>query len=200
MNKDTDHQNDDATPRKSTKPKKAQALPKNTPYKVGRGKPPKANQFKPGNKLGGRKPGSKNINPYQKLLDEKVTIGRDRLGRAIRRSWRKLIDQQLLKQAVEGNLAAIKLSKEFDLKTAALQRSSAGPMPTIEALRQEARDIDDREKTTAKLVQSYGQILDFASDMKKVGMVTIDEDGIRFTPNGLLILKKATEEGALRPG
>lgn len=46
------------------------------PYEVGKGKPPKASQFKPGQKPpkgAGRPKGAKNKNPLRKILSELVT-------------------------------------------------------------------------------------------------------------------------------
>lgn len=101
-------------------PKKP-SRPAPTSYDVGKYKPPVEHRFKPGNKGGGRKKGSKNKDHFDDLLDQKVVIGHDSVGRPIRKTWRKIIDLQLLKMAAERNLGAMKLVKDFELKRQALK-------------------------------------------------------------------------------
>lgn len=115
------------------------------PYKVGKGKPPREHQFKPGNKGGGRKRGSRNRSDFDKLLDEWVTIGEDRLGRPQRKRWRDIVNRQLLKKAGMGDLAAIRIVKEFEHKQEMLRRAAApGPLLPDEIARAEAEAAEKR--------------------------------------------------------
>lgn len=122
-------------------------------YEVGKGKPPKEHRFKPGNKLGGRKAGSRNRTDFDKLMDERVTVGEDRLGRPIRKAWREVVNRQLLQKAGRGDLAAIRIVKEFELKHAALARSfaPAGPTPAEIALAE--REEAEKRALAAKFVR-----------------------------------------------
>lgn len=123
------------------------------PYAVGKGKPPKAHQFKAGNTLGGRKRGSRNRTSFDKLLDERVQVGEDRLGRPIRKRWREIINLQLLKKAGNGDLAAIRIVKEFELKQAALARvSESASLSPAEIARAETERAE-KEALAARLVQ-----------------------------------------------
>lgn len=115
------------------------------PYAVGKGKPPREHQFKPGNKGGGRKRGSRNRTDFDKLLDEWVTIGEDRLGRPQRKRWRDIVNRQLLKKAGMGDLAAIRIVKEFEHKQEMLRRASGpGPLTPDEIARAEAEMAEKR--------------------------------------------------------
>lgn len=122
------------------------------PYAVGKGKPPKEHQFKPGNKRGGRKAGSRNRTDFDKLHDELVTIGEDRLGRPIRKRWREVINRQLLQKAAKGDLAAIRIVKEYELKQAALARSFGPPPPTpAEIVQGQAEEAEKRMGATSAI-------------------------------------------------
>lgn len=122
-------------------------------YEVGKGKPPKAHRFKPGNTLGGRKPGSRNRTDFDKLMDERVTVGEDRLGRPIRKAWREVVNRQLLQKAGRGDLAAIRIVKEFELKHAALARSFAPAAPTPAEVAQAEREEAEKRLLAAKFVR-----------------------------------------------
>ena len=59
---------------------------------------------------------------------ERVLVGEDRLGRPIRKSVRRVIDTTLAKLAMKGEISAIKVIKECELKLAAIKARS-GPEP-----------------------------------------------------------------------
>lgn len=129
-------------------------------YDVGKYKPPVEHRFKPGNKGGGRKKGSKNKDRLEDLLDQKVVIGHDSIGRPIRKTWRKVIDLQLLKKAAEGDLAAIKLVKEFELKLAAI-RARYDPPKSEADIRAELEQEERRKQNTAKFIKLLDDMKDF---------------------------------------
>lgn len=114
------------------KPKRAKSGYADRPYDVGKGKPPVEHRFRPGNSGGGRPRGSRNQSDFQKLMREKIVVGEDRLGRPIRKSWSEVIDRQLLKKAAQGDLAAIRILKDFDLRRAQLERAYGARIGVIE--------------------------------------------------------------------
>jgi hypothetical protein len=75
-------------------------------YEVGYGKPPKHSQFKAKNKLGGRRPGSRNMTSLvREVAEDKVPVkinGKTRKVASIELSMR-----QLAKKANSGDLKAI---------------------------------------------------------------------------------------------
>lgn len=153
---------DDEEPR-TKKPDKA--------YAVGKGKPPVEHQFKKGNKGGGRKPGSRNKHNFYKLYEERIQVGEDRLGRAIMKPFGEVIDRQLFKKAAQGDLAAIRIVKEFQIKLAAFERTF-GPRPqtaaeAAEAQREEAKKIELSWRLTAANID----ILELLARLKKSGIV-----------------------------
>lgn len=155
---------------RAKKPAKLPSPDVDVPYDVGKYKPPVEHRFEQGNKGGGRPKGAKNKNHLDGLLDEKVTIGHDSMGRPRRKTWRNVINLQLLKRAAEGDLAAIKLVIEFDLKVMAL-RARSGPAQTQENFREKA----EKDKLSKQLADKYIDWLDWMAQMKKLGALASDD-------------------------
>lgn len=137
------------------------------PYAVGKGKPPVESQFKAGQKPpkgSGRPKGSKSRSDIEKLLDEKVQVGTDRLGRPIRRTLRNVKNRQLAKKAVEGDLAAIKILNEYELKLKALEIRNG---PDAETLRKEREEEAEKQKHAAKISAFVIDVLEREARAKK---------------------------------
>ena len=144
---------------------------------MGKGKPPVEHQFQHGNKLGGRRKGSGNKNHLENLLDEKVVIGYDKIGRPRRRTWRTVINQQLLKKAAEGDLKAIKLVIEFELKRTAL---GANNFPV--ATEADYKELAEKQRLSEELVERMVGWLTLQAELKKLGALGY-KDGKAFVPS-----------------
>jgi hypothetical protein len=98
-----------------TKEEKA-AILKAAPHESGFGKPPKAGQFKPGNKQGrGRRKGSQNLSTiYAEEFDAKVPVNKN--GRVEKMSIRRLGMRHVALQVAQGKIAAVKLMVQLDHK------------------------------------------------------------------------------------
>jgi len=135
-------------PRKPARPGRSKYADRE--YEVGKGKPPRRHQFKPGNAGGGRKKGSRNRTDFEKLMNERVLVGEDRLGRPIRKRMAYVIDRKLMQLALSGELGAIRLVKEVQLKQAAKTRDA--DVPTAADLAKEAAEQAERQALSARLV------------------------------------------------
>jgi len=161
-----------------TKPRRSRSEHADAPYAVGKYKPPVEHQFKPGNRRGGRKPGSRNQTDLQKLLDTYVVIGEDRLGRPIRRRWRDVINRQLIKRAAEGDLAAIRLVMEFDHKMEALKlRGGSAPLTEAEHAKAAAEHAENDKFRRTMIDQ-----LDLMAALKRHGLIDTVEGRLAPAP------------------
>ena len=143
------------------------------PYEVGKNKPPKEHQFKPGNTGGGRKRGSRNRTDFDKLLDQRVKVGEDSLGRPVYKRWREVIDLQLVQQAAQRDLRAIRLVKEFEFKHAVLQRA-AGPMPATAAqVAQAQAEEAEKRKLAERLSGRLTDQLEVLAQLRRDGLVEL---------------------------
>lgn len=142
------------------------------PYSVGKGKPPREHQFKKGGKAGpGRPKGSRGKSDYDKLLDERIVVGEDRLGRPIRKSWRHIVNVTLLKKAGQGDIAAIRLAKEFEYKAMALAVRNGPPPLTLAEERQRERDEEQKKELSGSL----SQLLVWVANLKRERvLMTVD--------------------------
>jgi hypothetical protein len=108
------------------------------PYDVGYGKPPKANQFKPGQSgnPAGRKKGSKNLSTLLRdALEVQVTVTEN--GRTRRMSKLQAAFTQLTNRAAGGDAKAIKMAVDILLATETREAAKAnGEALTPEARRQ----------------------------------------------------------------
>ena len=164
-----DPEDDRPSKRRPGKPAPKPSTEREKPYKVGKNRPPIEHRFKKGGKGGpGRPKGSRGRSSYDKLLDERVVVGEDRLGRRIRKTWRELINVQLAKQAGQGDLRAIGLSNDYELKLLALNASKGPAPPTAEELRLHEEEMAKREILAGKLAG----LLKWGVDMKKDGIIT----------------------------
>lgn len=154
------------------RPEKRKGKYADRPYPVGKGKPPQEHQFKRGNTSGGRKPGSRNKSRYHKLLNERIRIGEDSLGRAIRKPWGDVIDRQLLKLAAKGDLTAIRIVKDFELKLTALERSFDSSPPSSAEIARMAAKEQERRALSAKIIG----FLEEAAQRKREGSETRPDD------------------------
>lgn len=154
------------------------------PYEVGKGKPPKGHQFKQGNKGGpGRPKGSRNRALHNELLDERVKVGEDRLGRPIRKTYREIINRQLLNKAAKGETSAIKLVKDYELKHIELERKYGPPRRSDEDIAHDERIRIETKKTTEKLKNNFFDMLNLYASLKKLGIIEITEDRIDLVKN-----------------
>lgn len=163
----------DDTPDNSGTPRRSPRSPSkytDKPYEVGKGKPPKATQFKPGNKGGGRKKGSRNKTDFDKQMNEWIEVGEDRLGRPKRKRIRYVIDRQLLQQALKGDLAAIRLVKEFELKMAALRRGSE-PDPSPKEIARREREEGEKRALAERLSRDIASHLELVAALRRMGLV-----------------------------
>jgi len=180
-------------------PRKPRSRYADKPYEVGKGKPPKQHQFSPGNSGGGRRKGSRNRNDFDKLLDERVVIGEDRLGRPRRKRWRDIINLQLLKKAAGSDLAAIRLVKEFELKMAMLAQKS-GPPPMTAAEFAQAQAVEAEKLALAvRLEDKFAKHLELTAQLKRVGLVEY-EDGKAVVPLWALEAAEAHRASTSIPG
>ena len=146
------------------------------PYPVGKGKPPVEHQFEHGNKGGGRRKGSKNRNHLVDLLEEKVIVGYDSLGRPRRRTWRNVIDLQLLKKASECDLTAVRIVKEFEYKVMVLKARYA-PVQTQE----DFTELLEKQRLSKILTERMVAWLVLEADLKKLSVLSY-KDGKAFVP------------------
>ena len=168
------------------------------PYEVGKNKPPKEHQFKPGNTGGGRKRGSRNRTDFDKLLDQRVKVGEDSLGRPVYKRWREVIDLQLVQQAAQRDLRAIRLVKEFEFKHAALQRA-AGPAPATAAqVAQTQAEEAEKRKLAERISRQMIDHLEFLAQLKGEGLVELVE-GKPVIPGWVAEAARAHRAGAAGP-
>lgn len=167
MTDTSDPPDDDIPPKRKPRPKPPSRYA-NAPYRVGKGKPPPERQFTKGGKPGpGRPRGSANKPDFEKLLDQRIIVGEDRFGRPIRKSWRSIMNLQLMKKVAEGDLKAIKIAKDFELKLEAIiARRGPGPKTKTE---REIRDELAQNEMKEKLSKQLTQILAFAATLKREG-------------------------------
>jgi len=177
-----DNPNDPQDPKDdASKPKasrKAASRYANASHRVGKGKPPIEHQFKKGGKPGpGRPRGSRSRSPFDKLLDERVPVGEDRLGRPIRKSWREIINRQLLTSAGKSDLSAIRLVKEYEFKLAELDRRYGESPPPMEEIRRKALEDVERQQLSANLSAKFTGYLEQIAQLKKYGVLEF-RDGV----------------------
>lgn len=158
------------------KPRKHTRSPyENAPYEVGKGKPPAQHRFKKGGKAGpGRPRGSRNRPDLDKLLDEPIQIGEDRLGRPIRRSGRRVINMQLMKQAAQGDLRAIKIIKEFELRLEAIKVRQGEAAPTVEEVMRQAKEDQLKQELSAKLAAGLLEHMEMITVLKRMRLLGRD--------------------------
>lgn len=143
------HDENDNSPKRGKKPNPYA----DKPYEVGKGKAPKAHQFRPGNKAGrGRRRGSRNKTDLEKLLNRKVVSGHDSLGRPIRTRLGEAVDRKLVQAALDGGLPAIKVIKEWQLRMRDLELRHGPPPLTGAELRKQAEEQAERERLSSQLV------------------------------------------------
>ncbi|CAM3101837.1 hypothetical protein SPAN111604_03690 [Sphingomonas antarctica] len=168
-----DYEDDEGEPKMNPRAKRAKkASPyANAPYEVGKGKPPKGSQFKVGNKPGpGRPRGSTNRTDFDKLLERRVVVSEDRLGRPIRKTLRRVINEGLFAEAAKRNMTAIKIVKDFELKMAALKaRHGPEPISGEEAMKL-AKEETEKKVYAARLVA----MLQFNAQLKHEGIITLE--------------------------
>jgi hypothetical protein len=166
------------------------------PYDVGKGKPPREHQFKRGNGGGGRKKGSRNRTDFDKMLDERVVIGEDRLGKPKRKRWREIINLQLLKQAAQGDLAAIRVVKEFELKLALVAYRAGVPPPTAAEVAQAEAEKAEKAAMAERLGRQIADHLEVIATLKRAGLIEIERGRAVVTPAALAAIKahKASQE------
>lgn len=141
-------------------------------YEVGKGKPPAKHQFKQGNKGGpGRPKGSRNRGSHDGLLDERVKVGEDRLGRAIYKTYRELINRQLLNKAAKGEISAIKIVKEFEFKHGELDRKYGSARRTDEEIAKAERLKIESEQIAKQAGDKFSDILALCANLKKWGLI-----------------------------
>lgn len=164
-------------PNDSNEPNKPRSKYADKPYDVGKGKPPRQHQFKAGNRGGGRKRGSRNKTDFDKMLDERVVAGEDRLGRPKRRRLRELVNRQLIQKAALGDLAAIRIVKEFELKQAALRRGFDAPLTPAQIAEAEAEQ-EQKRQLSGRLV---GLLEQMAAAKRETAPRLVYRDG-KFVP------------------
>ena len=147
------------------------------PYDVGKGKPPREHQFKRGNGGGGRKRGSRNRTDFDQMLDERVVIGEDGLGRPIRKRWRDIINLQLLKQAAQGDLIAIRLVKEFEHKMALVAFKVGAPPPTTAEIARAQAEEAEKQQLAARLSEKLTGYLEVIAGLKREGLIELRQNG-----------------------
>lgn len=163
----------------------------NEAYEVGKGKPPKEHQFKAGQTSPnpkGRPRGAKNQTSFQKLLNKRVEVGRTDAGRVIYMTLGEVADHQLLKKASGGDLAALRIVKDFEAKMAALAYRH-GPSP--EDLRAKFEEEAQKVAHAAKICAFVTNFLDQAAQLKRCGMAD-------FVDGQLVIEAWVVKEGELR--
>jgi hypothetical protein len=110
------------------------------PYEVGKGKPPKANQFKAGQKPpkgAGRPRGAKARNPLRKFLDQKISIP-DKDGKLVRMTIEEAMVQRLVHKAVkDGDLRAISMILAQLIELAKLEAAQGASAEDIARQREE---------------------------------------------------------------
>lgn len=135
------------------------------PYEVGKGKPPKASQFKPGQKPpkgAGRPKGAKNKNPLRKILSELVSVP-DKNGKTVMVSLEEAMHRRLVHKAVQdGNLPAISLITRLLIEMEKLRISEA---PSEEEIRRQREEEAEKRVLAAKIVK----MLQEAASAKKAG-------------------------------
>jgi len=197
------HDQDDAASPKVSPRKKPRVASRyaDASYTVGKGKPPVASQFKNGGKAGpGRPKNSRNRTPLDKLLDERVTIGEDKLGRTVRKSWREIINRQLLQLAAKSDMAAIKVVKEFEFRMAELDRRYGPPPLTAAQVLKEVEEQKLRAELEASLKKMYMDAIEFLTDLKRHDLVETVDGRRRFNAKAHRIFEIAQqEEWSLRP-
>jgi Family of unknown function (DUF5681) len=164
------------------KPKKGKPKWADKPYTVGKGKPPVKSRFKKGGpspNKNGRPKGSKNVTSFDKLKAKRVQIGIDDRGRPVWRSLGEVIDHQLLKQAAEGSLAAIKIVKDHEAKLAAqAQRTASDPAE----IRRQIEEEQERTVLSEKLRKSIGSCLNMMAQLKKQGIADFVDEQLVIAP------------------
>ena len=138
------------------------------PYAVGKGKPPVQHQFKKGGKPGpGRPKGSFNKSDLDTVLDEKVAVGEDRLGRPVRKSGRRVANLQLRNKAMQGDMAAIKLIKDHEVKMAAIRARQGDAPPTPAEIRKQLEEEQQRKALSGRLVA----LLEWQAQLRREGLL-----------------------------
>ncbi|MEL7475281.1 MAG: DUF5681 domain-containing protein [Cyanobacteria bacterium J06555_12] len=187
----SDHDGNKGKGRKKIR-RKARSSYEKASYEVGKGKPPKQSQFKPGGKGGpGRPRGSRNKSDIDKVLDRKIVVGEDSLGRPVRKTVRDVINTQLANKAVKGDNAAIKLIKELEFK-AQLANSRAQDTPTSDEILAAAREEEKRSKNADRITKTISSYLNHIAELKKLGLIDFDGEGdFDWTSKGIQLLEIA---------
>lgn len=122
------------------------------PYEVGKGKPPKANQYKHGQKPpkgAGRPKGAKAKNPLRKFLDQKISIP-DKGGKLVRVTLEDAMVQRLVHKAVkDGDLRAISMILAQLIE---LEKLEAAHRPSAADLASQREEEAEKRLLAARLV------------------------------------------------
>lgn len=140
------------------------------PYEVGKGKPPKGSQFKPGqpspnNK--GRPKGSTKATSLQKLL-AKTVVATGPNGRRVRKTLGEVIDHKLIEMAANGDLDAIKLVKHVELQ---MRRFGLVDQPTVEDIKRQIGEEEELRRHQAEFSQRVIGMLEFFQHLKRLGLL-----------------------------
>lgn len=159
----------DGKSKRRARPKSPSASPyQQAPYAIGKGKPPPQHQFKKGGKPGpGRPKGSSNKSDLDKVLDELVVVGEDRLGRPIRKQGRRVANLQLRNKAMQGDLYAIRIIKDHEVKMASVRARQGDAPPTAAEIRKKL----EQEQQTQTLTQELADRLNWMAQMKRNGLL-----------------------------
>lgn len=184
-----DSKDDDDAPRRPHNRRSRSTENGHRDGEVGRGRPPKEHQFKPGGKPGpGRPKGMRNKSWLEKLLNERVPVGEDRLGRPIYKTWSEINVRQILSRVSEKDLAAMRLVMEFEYKHAELERRY-GPKPASrEELLKEAEEQAEREAHAARVLASYIGFLELMAQLQQYGLAEFYDGVPRLTPDATKLL------------
>ena len=190
------HDNDDPENEKpKRKPRKRPSPRAGAPYEVGKGKPPKASQFKKGGKGGpGRPRGSTNPADLGKLLDERVIVGEDSLGRPRRKTVRRVIDTTLAKLAMKGDIGAIKVVKDYELRLEAIKARGGNGLLSVEEAMKIAREDEEKKRLQQKLTANILHYMEQQATLKRLGLV--EGKDMTFSPKMLRIIAELPAESS----
>ena len=156
-------------------------------YRVGKGKPPIEHQFKKGQpspNRRGRPKGSTKANNLQRLLG-KIVMANSPDGRRVRKSLGDVIDHKLVELAAKGDLKAIKLIKDIELRYRSLGLID---QPTAEEMKRQQAEEEEKRVLAEKISRRMIEMLEFTAYLKKLQV-------LRFV-NGQPVAEKWVVEAA----
>ena len=167
------------------------------PYRVGKGKPPREHQWKKGgpspNKRG-RPKGSTKASSLEKFLDQLTPVG-FKNGKPIKKPLREVVDHQLVDQAAQGDLKAIRLIYDILIQQ---HRLGLAGQPTAAGLARQRHEEKEKREHAKRISDSILNTYEMLAEMKKFGIVEF-RDGRPVIEKWVLDEAKARGFGRKRP-